>query len=63
VLRCNERFAAVSYGVDEQDDAALLEWDGSTWIGGACQKYGVPNNILQHSPEVPDEFWVPCTVD
>lgn len=63
VLRCNERWAAVGYGVGGQDDAALLEWNGSTWIGGACQKYGDPGNILAHSAEVPDEFWTPCTVD
>jgi hypothetical protein len=63
VLRCNERWAAVSYGVDEQDDAALLEWNGSTWVGGACATYGDPNNFMLHQPVVPDEFWLPCTVD
>jgi hypothetical protein len=63
VSRCNERWAIVSYGVDDQEDVRLLEWNGTTWIGGACQKYGDPNNILLHSPVVPDEFWLPCTVD
>jgi hypothetical protein len=53
----------VSYGDGEQDDARLLEWNGSTWVGGACQKYGDPNDLFAHSPEVPDELWSPCTVD
>jgi hypothetical protein len=56
---CNERWAAVSYGVNEQDDAALLEWNGSAWETGACQKYRDPSDWTK-STVVPPEFWIPC---
>ncbi len=62
VHACNERWAAVSYGVDGQDDAGLLEWDGSAWITGACQRYRDPSDWTK-SPVVPPEFWMPCIVD
>jgi hypothetical protein len=59
---CNDRWAAVSYGVGGQDDAALLEWNGSTWTTGACQRYRDPSDWTK-SPVVPPEFWMPCIVD
>lgn len=59
---CNDRWAALTYGVGGQDDGALLEWDGSTWTTGACQRYRDPVDWVK-STEVPAEFWWPCISD
>jgi hypothetical protein len=62
VRQCNERWAVVSYGVGGQDDVTLLEWNGSTWVTGACEKYRDPADWTR-SPVVPPEYWSPCIVD
>jgi hypothetical protein len=62
VTACDGKWAAVSYGVDGQDDAALLEWTGSAWQRGACQQYRDPNDWTK-SPVVPQQFWIACIVD
>jgi hypothetical protein len=62
VLRCNERWAAGSVSYGGQDDPWLLEWDGSTWQTGACQRYRDPVDWTKSSV-VPEEFWYPCISD
>lgn len=62
VSLCNERWALGGVTYEEQDDPWLLEWNGSAWVTGACQKYRDPNDWTK-SPVVPEEYWIACIVD
>jgi hypothetical protein len=63
VSSCNGRWAVlIVVRPDLTEDYPLLEWTGSAWRGGACERYRDPNDWTK-SPVVPAEYWGPCISD
>ncbi|MCZ7631438.1 MAG: hypothetical protein M5U19_21350 [Microthrixaceae bacterium] len=63
VSACNGKWATLLViRPDLTEDYPLLEWTGSAWQGGACERYRDPNDWTRSSV-VPPEFWGACIVD
>lgn len=63
VTACDGRWAVLTViRPDLTEDYPLLEWNGSAWQGGACERYRDPNDWTK-SKVVPSNFWHACIVD